>query len=370
MNTTQAQETQPSHGNNTVMDSAQTRETPPSRRDEIAIAYWFLSICAAIFVMVVIGGVTRLTHSGLSMVEWEPIMGILPPLSEEAWMATFEKYKQFPEYQMNLGMNLEGFKSIFWLEYIHRVWGRTIGMIFLIPFLYFLMKGSIKRTMLPKLAIMFLLGAMQGLLGWYMVKSGLADDPNVSQYRLTAHLLAAFIIYAYIFWAALDIFFPRPASSTGIAASSLQRFALAVTGLLTITIMSGGFVAGLKAGLAYNTFPLMEGSFIPENMFALEPWYLNFFENIAAVQFDHRLLAEISLIAIAILWFVATRHDLPHRTSQSFYLLLSIALIQVALGISTLLLVVPVWLGATHQAGALVLFTGALYVNHTLTHPH
>jgi cytochrome c oxidase assembly protein subunit 15 len=190
------------------MNIVRTQETPASRRDEIVIAYWLLTICAAIFVMVVIGGVTRLTHSGLSMVEWEPIMGILPPLSEDAWMATFDKYKQFPEYQTNLGMDLEGFKSIFWLEYIHRVWGRTIGMVFLIPFLYFLIKGTIKRPMFPKLVIMFLLGGMQGLLGWYMVKSGLANDPYVSQYRLTAHLLAAFIIYAYIFWAALDLFFP------------------------------------------------------------------------------------------------------------------------------------------------------------------
>ena len=348
------------------MNATQTQEASPSRKNEIAIACWFLAICAAVFVMVVIGGVTRLTHSGLSMVEWEPIMGILPPLSEEAWMATFDKYKQFPEYQTNLGMNLEGFKSIFWLEYIHRLWGRTIGMIFLLPLLYFLAKGAIKRTMFPKLAIMFLLGGMQGLLGWYMVKSGLVNDPYVSQYRLTAHLFAAFIIYAYIFWAALDIFFPKSAPSTDNILP-LQRFALAVTGLLSITVMSGGLVAGLKAGFAYNTFPLMDGSFIPENMFALEIWYLNFFENIATVQFDHRLLAETSLIVITILWFVAKRYDLPYRIAQSFYFLLSIALIQVALGISTLLLVVPTWLGATHQAGALVLFTGALYVNHSLT---
>ena len=207
---------------------------------------------------------------------------------------------------------------------------------------------------------------MQGLLGWFMVKSGLTDNPYVSQYRLTAHLLAAFLIYAYIFWAALDLFFPRPAPSTGNA-SPLRRFALAVTGLLTITVMSGGFVAGLKAGFAYNTFPLMDGSFIPDNMFALETWYLNFFDNIATVQFDHRLLAEISLIVIIILWFIAKRYDLPPCTHQAFNLLLVIVLVQVALGISTLLLVVPTWLGATHQAGALVLFTSALYLNHTLT---
>lgn len=345
------------------------QETLPSRRNEIIVACWLLTICAAIFVMVVLGGVTRLTHSGLSMVEWEPIMGILPPLSEDAWTATFDKYKQFPEYQANIKMDLDGFRSIFWLEYIHRIWGRMIGMIFLIPFLYFWVKKTIKRTMLPKLAIMFLLGGMQGLLGWYMVKSGLANNPYVSQYRLTAHLIAAFAIYAYIFWTALDLLFPMSTPSKGNTLP-LQRFALAVTGLLIITVTSGGFVAGLKAGFAYNTFPLMGGRFIPEGMFALETWYLNFFENIAAVQFNHRLLAEISLIAITILWFMARRYQLSIRTRRAFNLFLLMVLVQVALGISTLLLVVPTWLAATHQAGALVLFTIALYTNHSLTRSH
>jgi len=296
-------------------------------------------------------------------------MGIIPPLSEEDWTATFDKYKQFPEYQTNVAMDLDGFKSIFLLEYVHRIWGRMIGMIFLIPLLYFLIKKTITHTMLPKLVIMFLLGAMQGLLGWYMVKSGLASNPYVSQYRLTAHLIAAFIIYAYIFWAALDLLFPRPAPSKNNTLL-LQRFALAVTGLLVITVISGGFVAGLKAGFAYNTFPLMDGRFIPENMFALENWYLNFFENIATVQFDHRLLAELSLILIIALWIVARRYHLPIRTRQAFNLLLLMTLVQVALGITTLLLVVPTWLAATHQAGALVLFTIALYVNHSLTRSH
>lgn len=342
-----------------------SQETLSPHKSENQIAFWLLAVCAAIFFMVVLGGVTRLTHSGLSMVEWEPIMGIVPPLDQAEWEATFDKYKLSPEYQLNVGMDLDGFKSIFMLEYIHRVWGRLIGLIFLLPFFYFLIKGKIKKSMTPKLVIMFVLGGLQGVLGWYMVKSGLVHDPQVSQYRLTAHLAAAFIIYAYIFWTALNLLFPRPAPHN-VDARPLQRFALIVTGLLSVTIISGGFVAGLKAGLAYNTFPLMDGEFIPGNMFALEHWYLNFFDNIATVQFNHRLLAEASLIVVAILWFVARSYQLSGRARMGFHLLLAMAAVQVILGIMTLLLVVPTWLAATHQAGALVLFTLALNVNHSL----
>lgn len=345
------------------MDFAE--EPLTAQRTNKQLAWWLLSICAAIFIMVVIGGITRLTHSGLSMVEWEPIIGVLPPLNEAEWEDTFNKYKQFPEYQLNTGMDVDGFKSIFWMEYIHRLWGRAIGFIFLVPFLYFLVKGKISRPMIPKMITMFVLGGMQGVLGWYMVKSGLVDNPYVSQYRLTAHLMAAFIIYAYIFWVALDLLFPKPAVARG-GAGPLRRYALMVTGLITITVISGGFVAGLKAGFAYNTFPLMYGRFIPEGYFSLQPWYLNFFENIAAVQFDHRLLAEAMFIAIILLWYLSRRYRLPDRARTGFNLLLAMAVVQLALGISTLLLVVPVWLAVTHQAGALVLFTLALNVCHAL----
>ncbi len=346
-----------------TMNTAQ--EMMATRNDEKQIAYWLLAVCAAIFFMVVLGGATRLTHSGLSMVEWEPIVGIIPPLDQAEWEETFEKYKQTPEYQLNLGMDVEGFKSIFMLEYIHRVWGRMIGLIFLLPFLYFLIKGKIKKPLIPKMVIMFVLGALQGGMGWYMVKSGLVNDPQVSQYRLTAHLAAAFVIYAYIFWTAMNLLFTKPKPHV-IDTRPLQRFALFVTGLLSFTILSGGFVAGLKAGLAYNTFPLMDGHFIPDNMFALEPWYRNFFDNIAAVQFDHRLLAEISLLVVIALWFVSRRYHLTARARTAIHLLLAMAGVQVMLGIATLLLVVPVWLGTTHQGGAVVLFTLALNVNHAL----
>jgi len=330
-----------------------------------SVAVWLLVVCAAIFIMVVIGGITRLTHSGLSMVEWDPIMGFIPPLTQAEWEDTFQKYQQFPEYRLNTGMDLAWFKSIFWMEYFHRLWGRAIGLIFLVPFLYFLARGKIGRPMIPKMIGVFVLGGLQGLLGWYMVKSGLVDNPYVSQYRLSAHLIAAFIIYGYIFWVALGLLFPKPEKIPS-SAGRLQRLAWIVTGWLAITAISGGFVAGLKAGFAYNTFPLMYGKFIPEDMFMLDPWYLNFFENIAAVQFDHRILAETLAVAIILLWSLSRRYPLPRRARLGFHLLLVMAVLQVTLGIATLLYVVPVWLAVTHQAGALVLFTLALAVCHSL----
>lgn len=336
-----------------------------AQRDNRQLAYWLITVCAAIFVMVILGGVTRLTHSGLSMVEWDPIVGIIPPVNQADWQEAFQKYQQFPEYQANAGMDLAAFKSIFWMEYIHRAWGRTIGFIFLVPFLYFLAKGKIRGPMVPKMIVMFLLGGMQGLLGWYMVKSGLVKDPHVSQYRLTAHLMAAFIIYGYIFWVALGLLFPKP-ETIPVNARPLRRFALIVTGLLAITVIAGGFVAGLRAGFTYNTFPLMDGRFIPNDFFALQPWYLNFFEDIAAVQFDHRLLAEMLIIAIVLLWLMSRRYHLPDRARIALRLLFAMGVVQVTLGISTLLLVVPVWLAATHQAGALLLFTLALNACHSL----
>lgn len=338
----------------------------PATRHDTQIAVWLLCVCAAMFVMLVIGGATRLTHSGLSMANWDPLLGWVPPLSDADWAQTFDKYKQTPEFKkLNPNMDLEGFKGIFFLEYVHRVWGRLIGLIFLIPFIYFLIAGKINRALRPKLVIIFILGGLEGVLGWYMVKSGLVDNPHVSQYRLTAHLLAAFIIYAYIFWVAMGLLFPRQEAAL-YERTALRRFALAVTGLIAITVVSGGFVAGLKAGFAYNTFPLMAGRFIPAGYGMLSPFYLNFFDNIAAVQFDHRLLAEILAVAILGLWFYARRFALSGRAGIGFHLLLAMCLIQVGLGIATLLFIVPVWLAVTHQGGALVLFTVALFVNHAL----
>ncbi len=338
-----------------------------SNNQQKAIAIWLFICCATIFAMVVLGGVTRLTGSGLSMVEWEPLMGILPPLSHSEWQQTFQLYQQFPEYKINnYSMNLEEFKSIFWFEYSHRLLGRAIGLIFIIPLLYFIITRQVRKSLIPKLLGMFILGGLQGLMGWYMVKSGLVQDPHVSQYRLTAHLALAFIVYAYIFWVALDLFFSRQNRHSKTVPGNLKRFSLLLTLLIFITVLSGGFVAGLKAGYVFNTFPLMAGRLIPESIFALSPIWKNFFENMATVQFDHRLMATMLFIIIPLFWLTATRQDISPRARVGLHLLLAMLAIQLGLGISTLLLHVPVPLAVAHQAGALILFTIMLFVTHEL----
>jgi len=329
------------------------------------IAVWLLCVCAAIFVMLVIGGATRLTHSGLSMMTWDPLMGWIPPLNQAQWLDSFEHYKKIPEfYELNPDMDVEGYKNIFMLEYIHRVWGRLIGLFFLLPFVYFLMAGKIAKSFRPRLLMMFVLGGMQGVLGWYMVSSGF-DNPHVSQYRLTAHLSAAFIIYGYIFWVAMGLIFSGDDASL-YDIRPLRRLMWGLTSLIALTVVAGGMVAGLKAGFAYNTFPLMEGHLIPDGYAMLTPFYLNFFENIAAVQFDHRILAETLLLFIFGIWWYARRFDLSNRARMAFNLLLLMGVLQVSLGIATLVMVVPTWLAVMHQGGAMLLFTLALFTNHAL----
>ena len=331
------------------------------------VALWLLVCCAMIFAMVVVGGLTRLTHSGLSMVEWDPIVGVIPPLNTAQWTETFAKYQQTPEYlKINRGMGLAEFKSIFWLEYYHRLLGRSIGIVFLLPFLYFLLRRRIQRAQVPKFLGMFVLGGLQGALGWYMVKSGLVDNPHVSQYRLTAHLAAAFIIYSYIFWVALGLLHPQPQHKGGSAIRRLRHYSLGVSTLIFIMVLSGGFVAGLKAGLAFNTFPTMNGHWVPPGLFALHPLWHNFFENLATVQFDHRVIAYLLAVVIPLFWWHARTIKLPARTRLATHLLLGMLAVQITLGITTLLFFVPVPLAAAHQAGALVLFTLALFVNHEL----
>ncbi|NWF38746.1 heme A synthase [Mariprofundus sp. NF] len=324
------------------------------------IAYWLLFVCAAIFIMLVIGGATRLTHSGLSMMTWDPLMGWIPPLSEAAWLESFKHYKQIPEfYELNPNMDLEGYKGIFMLEYIHRVWGRLIGIFFLLPFLYFLIAGKISKPLRPQLVIMFALGGMQGVLGWYMVSSGF-DQAHVSQYRLTAHLMAAFAIFAYILWVAAGLLFPKREPSLYDVKPLFKAVAI-VTLLIAVTIAAGGFVAGLKAGFAYNTFPLMGGNFIPEGYGMLQPYYLNWFENIAAVQFNHRLLAETVLLLVIGLFLYSRRFELVGAAKMGMHLMLGMVVIQFCLGVATLLSVVNLHLGVAHQGGAMVLFAFSLF---------
>ena len=325
------------------------------------IASWLLLCAAVIFGMIMLGGVTRLTGSGLSMVEWRPLMGVIPPIGEEAWQATFDKYKQFPEYQkVNKGMDLDGFKSIFMYEYLHRVLGRLIGVLFFIPMVFFAVKGRVRAGVMPKLWILFVLGGLQGLLGWYMVKSGLVDNPRVSQYRLTSHLGLAVIIYAYMLWLAFDLLFK---SGGGHRRAAFSRVLVA---LIYLMILSGGLVAGTRAGYAYSTWPLMGSSFIPAGLYAMEPAWLAIFEDITTIQFNHRMFAYLLFGLIHLFAWLSWRDGLSARGKFAMGLLLAALWLQVIMGISTLLLHVPVWLAAAHQGGAVALLTATLYASHVL----
>ena len=326
------------------------------------VATWLLTCCALVFAMVVLGGVTRLTGSGLSMVDWRPVTGILPPLSAAEWQASFEMYQASPEFQkVNSHMDVDDYKQIFWLEYLHRLLGRLIGLVFFVPFVVFAFKGYIQKREWPKYLLMFILGGAQGVLGWYMVKSGLVDNPHVSQYRLTAHLVAAFLIYAYMFWVALSLLYPQHGSRHPWFGK-----AVAVTSLISITVISGGFVAGLKAGKIYNTFPMMGDHWVPPGVMALEPAWRNFFDNAATVQFDHRILAITTFFVVLAFWAGLRRMNLSERAKRAVNWLLVVVIAQVSLGILTLLYAVPISLGAIHQGIALLLFTAALYVVHSL----
>ncbi len=328
------------------------------------LAWWLLIVAAMIFAMVVLGGTTRLTRSGLSIVEWRLLEGTLPPLTETHWVELFEKYKLTPEYlKVNVGMDLAGFKEIFWLEYLHRLWGRLIFFVALVPLLWFLWRKQVEKPWVARLVAVPLLVAANGVLGWLMVASGLVDIPRVSPYRLTAHLGFAIAIYGYVLWLALGLFSVAPGKP---APASLRRNGTAIAALVYFMILTGGFVAGTKAGYAFNTWPLMNGRFVPEGVFGMEPWWVNLFENVATVQFDHRLVAYLLLLAIPAYWWQARHFDLAPRARTTLHLLLAMLAIQVGLGIATLIYIVPVWLGALHQAGALLLFTFALAARHAL----
>ncbi|HEY6720809.1 MAG TPA: COX15/CtaA family protein [Burkholderiales bacterium] len=337
-----------------------------ARAQHRAVATWLLACCALVFAMVVVGGVTRLTHSGLSIVEWQPVAGTLPPLGDADWQEAFQKYRQTPEYrQVNPDMNLAGFKNIFWWEYVHRLLGRFIGAAFLLPLRWFALRGRISRSLTWKFAGIFALGALQGAMGWYMVRSGLADDPRVSQYRLTAHLGVAVLIYAAMLWIALDLLFSR-AVPRAAGRGSLHRFSVALAALVFVMVLSGGLVAGTRAGFAYNSFPLMNGHVVPPEILALEPWYLNFSNNLATVQFDHRLIAWLLAFLVPWFWLRVGRAAVPGRAKLSAHLLIGALALQIALGIATLMLRVPVPLAAAHQAGALLVFGAALFAAHAL----
>ena len=318
--------------------------------------------------MIVVGGVTRLTHSGLSITEWQPIVGTLPPLSAADWEGAFAKYQATPEYQqVNKGMALSEFRGIFWWEYFHRLLGRLIGAAFLLPFLWFAVRRRIPPGYGWKLAGIFVLGGAQGAMGWYMVKSGLVDDPRVSQFRLTAHLGLAFVIFGAMFWVALSLLRPQRVNVAADALRPGRRFANMVTALVFLMVLTGGFVAGIRAGFAYNTFPLMNGDVVPPEILMLEPWWKNFFYNMATVQFDHRLLAWVLAFVVPALWWRVRRTPgMPARARAGADWLLVLLAAQIALGIATLLHVVPLPLAAVHQAGAVLVFAGALNLAHAM----
>jgi heme a synthase len=344
--------------------TARAKEGVPAEGRHRAVAVWLFVCCALIFLMVVVGGVTRLTLSGLSITEWQPVVGVVPPLSAAAWAAEFAKYKAIPEYSaVHYGMTSDEFKSIYWWEYSHRLLGRLIGVAFAVPFVWFLLRGKIPRRLIAPLCGILLLGFAQGGLGWYMVESGLADRAEVSQYRLVAHLSLALGIYTAILWLALGIVRGPARVPPG---AGWRRAGDAVLFLVAVTMIAGGFVAGTRAGLTYNTFPLMDGKLIPDGYSELRPFFLNWSENIAAVQFNHRLLAVTTALAVLLVWAAAWRAALSRPPRLALHGLLGVALLQAALGIATLLLVVPIPLAAAHQAGAVLLLTAAINFRHTV----
>jgi len=316
-----------------------------------------------VFAMIIVGGMTRLTHSGLSIVEWQPIVGTIPPLNDSQWEGTFAKYRETPEYRLrNHDMTLEGFKAIFWWEYAHRLLGRVIGLVFLLPFLWFVVRRRIPRKLTWPLAGIFALGALQGAVGWFMVKSGLVDDPRVSSVRLATHLGLAFLIYASMLWVALGLLYARESAGAGLA-----RAARALATLVFVMVLSGAFVAAIHAGYAYNTFPLMDGNWIPPEILMIDPWWMNFVHNMATVQFVHRTIAMVIAVSVALVWWrvrLGTPPGSPARTWA--HALAAVAAAQIGVGIATLLLRAPLPLAAIHQAGAVLVFTCAVGLAHAL----
>lgn len=342
--------------------SAADQASDPRNRG--LVAAWIFCVAGMILVMIALGGATRLTGSGLSIMEWAPIMGTLPPLSDAEWHRLFDLYRQIPQYNLvNDGFGLDGFKRIFWLEWIHRFWGRMMGVAFTGPLIWFWATRRLDRPIILRLFGLCLLGGMQGFVGWFMVRSGFfADATTVSPYRLVIHLALAVLLYGALLWTGLSLL-PKPAPRQNVAPRG-RRLIAAVCALIALTILAGGFVAGLRAGLDYNTFPLMDGRLIPEAYARLDPFLLNLTENIASVQFNHRLLASCTLILAT----GAAIRGIQHPDTRRWSIALGLAAIgQYSLGIATLLAVVPPTLGVAHQVGAILLLTAALGLLHRST---
>ncbi|MBW8308466.1 MAG: COX15/CtaA family protein [Candidatus Paracaedibacteraceae bacterium] len=328
------------------------KDSPKTRN---GITVWLFGSCFLIWLMIMLGGATRLTHSGLSIVEWKPLVGIIPPFTEAAWLEEFAKYQQFPEYQLiNQGMTLSEFKFIFFMEYSHRLLGRLIGLFFFIPLLYFWARGQLTSGLKKMSVGVALLGMAQGFMGWYMVKSGLVKDPSVSHYRLTVHLVLALILFGVLFFAGLRHLYPQEKITKSPASKTIVMLVHFSALAVVLTIIYGGFVAGLKAGKMYNTYPLMGGDFIPSEWDYLSPTWLNFLENPATVQWVHRTLAVITMILVISAMIGIRRAPYGKIVRESAKLMIIAIIFQVILGITTLLHVVPVSLGTLHQGVAVV----------------
>jgi heme a synthase len=353
----------------TFMSSTAAQSLTRPRADQVplraqharALRLWLGTLALFIVAMILVGGATRLTDSGLSITEWKPLTGAIPPLSDSAWQEEFDAYQKIPEYlELKRGMSLEEFKTIYWWEWGHRFLGRLIGVAFVLPFVAFWIAGYIPRSLLPRLLGLFVLGGLQGALGWYMVKSGLVARVDVSQHRLAAHLGVAVAILGYTLWLIFDLGQERK-EGTQSRSSAVSWVGGAVLGLIYLQILAGGLVAGIDAGFGYNTWPLINGAFVPSGLGEASPWYLNLFENPLTVQFDHRMLGyTVVLATILQAGWLAFRRGSPELIASGF-ILMCLALLQVTLGVWTLLLGVPIGLGLTHQAGAILLFAGALY---------
>ncbi|MGE4071301.1 MAG: COX15/CtaA family protein [Lysobacterales bacterium] len=328
--------------------------------DERVIGRWLLFCCGVLLALVMLGGATRLTESGLSIVDWKPVTGVLPPMDDAAWQTEFARYQSSPQYtKVNHGMSLAEFKTIFWYEWGHRLLARLLGLVFALPLLWYWLRGTVTPRLRWPLIGILCLGAAQGYMGWFMVKSGLVDVPRVSHFRLAAHLSLALLIYAAMFTLALKLLWPRSTQAralTGVVRSLLT--------LLAITIVFGAFVAGLRAGLMFNTWPMMGEHWIAPGMLAFDPWWRNALENPVAIQFIHRCLALLTLALCAGLWWRMRRQPLEASQRLALNVLAGMVLVQVSLGIATLLLHVPVWLGTLHQGGAVLLLSAALMLRH------
>ncbi|RUS76320.1 hypothetical protein EGW08_015908 [Elysia chlorotica] len=339
------------------------------------VGTWLVGCAGMCFGAVILGGVTRLTESGLSMVDWKLVKDMKPPGSEAEWIEEFERYKQFPEYQQMSNekeMTLSDFKFIFYMEWAHRMWGRTTGMVFLLPALYFLRKGWVSKALKPRLAAFAGLLGFQGFLGWYMVKSGLEEKPGpndvarVSQYRLAAHLGSAFILYTLFLWQGLTHLLTPIQMPNVKSVNRLRGLAHGVMTAVFVTALSGAFVAGLDAGLTYNSYPKMADKWIPDDLWAFSPKWKNIFENPTTVQFNHRHLAESTVVLIGGFWWMAKKAPMHPRARLAVNLLLGMAFGQATLGITTLLTYVPTPVAAVHQSGSLVLLSFAVWVAHEL----